>query len=170
MTGQGRGSFGSPVGDGDLRPAPGCCLGGQPAHTARSDDQDRLIEQRSCHALNLVQSDITQGPRRPGEPSVGAPSSIQRDLKQPVKHWVQGPRGMTHGVGLAHLMEDLILAQDRAVQTTCHVDEVACGCGVLQSQPPSREVGKRGVAERAQGDVQLDPVAGVYQDDRVIGR
>ena len=101
---------------------------------------------------------------------MGAPSGVQRDLEEPVQHWVQGPRGVAQGVGLADLVEDLVLAQDGAVQAAGDVDEVACRGGVLESQPAGWQLGELAVAERAKGDVQLDPVAGVHEDDRVMGR
>ena len=67
-------------------------------------------------------------------------------------------------------MEDLVLTKDSALEATRDGDEVACGGGVFEPEPSGGKLGERAVAERAQGYVQLDPVAGVYQDDSVMGR
>lgn len=98
---------------------------------------------------------------------MGAPSGIQRNLEEPVQHWVKGPRSVAQGIRLADLVENLVLAQNCALQTTGDADEVARSGGVLESKPSCRQLGKFVVAERACGYVQFDSVAGVHQDDRL---
>ena len=65
-------------------------------------------------------------------------------------------------------MENLVLAQDCALEATGDADEVACGGGVLESQPSRWQLGELAVTERLEGDIQLDAVAGVHDHHRVV--
>jgi hypothetical protein len=63
---------------------------------------------------------------------MGAAPGVECDLEETVQNGVKVAGFVTAGVGLADLVENLVLAQDRAVKAAGDVDEVACGSGVLQ--------------------------------------
>src|SRR5450759_4134328 len=65
-------------------------------------------------------------------------------------------------------MQNLVLAQNGALEATGDADEVACCCCVLESKPSGGQVGELPVTERLESDIQLDAVAGVHDHHRVI--
>jgi hypothetical protein len=100
---------------------------------------------------------------------VSPAAGIQGDLEQAVEHRGQRPRALTKRIGLTYLVEDLVLTQNSALQATRDADQVAGGGGILEPQTAGRKLRELALAESSRGDVELDPVTGVDQDDRIMG-
>src|SRR5665811_1420279 len=103
------------------------------------------------------------------EPFVRAAAGGQRDLEETVQHRVQGPLCVTQGEGLADLVEDLVLAEDRTLKAAGDADEVSGRGGVLKALSAAWKLRELPVAEGVECDIHLDTVAGVYDDHRIIG-
>ena len=76
---------------------------------------------------------------------------------------------MTQDVGLADLVQDLVLAQDGALKAAGHADQVTCRGGVIEALPTGWKLWKVRFVERVESDIQLDAVAGVHDDHGVTG-
>jgi len=61
-------------------------------------------------------------------------------------------------------MENLVLAQDGALEAARDADEVARRGGVFESQPSRWQFWELTVAEGFESDIQLDPMARVHDD------
>ena len=119
--------------------------------------------------LDLVQRGIAQRPLRAAEPLVRPTSGRQRDLEKTVQHWVQRAFGVTQDVGLADLVQHLVLTQDGALKAAGHADQVTCRGGVIEALSTGWQLWKVGLVKRVESDIELNAVAGVHDDHGVIG-
>ncbi len=127
-----------------------------------------------------VHRDVRHADRPGGYPGVRAHvlGRLERLLEDPVEHRAGGAARLGGGVGLLHLAEDLVLADELRVEAARDLEEVQRGVPAREPDPDLLELGQLEMLPRAVGGlhgvgrrlvgadaVELDPVArGQYRD------
>ncbi len=115
-----------------------------------------------------LERDVGQRSGRPAEPAAGAPARLEGDLEEAIQGRVERMVGAVPGEGLAELVEDLVLAEHRAVQSAGDRHEVPCRLDPVETLRSRRRLGKLPFTEALESPVQLDPMAGVDDDRRLV--
>ena len=141
---------------------PGRREGRQPGHLPGTDDEDAPSGERPDRVPDPVECDVGERPRLPVAPGAGLAAEMERDLEQPLEDRVQrrgagrvrsdvlgtrlGCRQPAVCEALPELVEDLVLADDDAVQPRGDREQVT-GRGHALEAPDA--VGERGTASGA---------------------
>jgi hypothetical protein len=91
-------------------------------------------------------------------------------LEQAIEGGIEGPSSVAILDQLTKLMQDLRLAEDRAVHTARDLDQMLDCLDVLEAASAGRELGQRARLGRTRSRVDLDPMACPDDEPRRVFR
>jgi hypothetical protein len=170
LRGEGCGSLGGSVRDDDAGPAAVRGERRQPAHPPDPGHENSPPIEGSGRPGDPVEGHVCQRARRAVEPGVRPAPRSQCRLEEPVEHGIEGGGGVALGQAGPHLVEDLVLAEDDAVEPAGDGDDVARGVDVDESLGTGRHWREGRHAPGSRCRVHLDAVARVDHDPPLVGR